>query len=112
MRTLNALWFSVRALLRRRRADAELDEELAYHLERETTLLVRKGLSAAEAQREATRRFGGVQRYREESRDVRRLSWLDDLNADVRFALRLVRHYPAFSANVVVIAGVGIAACT
>ena len=55
--------------------------------------------------------FGGVQRYREECRDVRRVSWLEDLRTDVRFALRLARHHPGFSANVILISALGIAAC-
>ncbi|HTE47315.1 MAG TPA: ABC transporter permease, partial [Gemmatimonadaceae bacterium] len=111
MKILNALWFSVRALFARRRADADLDEELAFHLEREAAMHERDGMPAAEARREAARHFGGVQRYREECRDVRRVSWLDDARADIRFALRLIRLYPGFSANIILISALGIAAC-
>src|SRR4029079_5577915 len=50
-------------------------------------------------------------RYRDECRDVRRTSLLDDLASDVRFALRLVRLHPGFSANVMLVAALGIAVC-
>jgi hypothetical protein len=104
-------WFSLRALLVRDRVGSEIDEELSFHLERETRMLVQSGLSAADARREAIMHFGGVQRYREECRDVQRVSWLEDLQTDVRFALRLIAHHPGFSTNVILISGLGIAAC-
>jgi putative ABC transport system permease protein len=105
------LLYTLRALTRRRRAEAELDEEFAFHLDREAAMLERTGLSPEDARREAERQFGGVLRYREETQDVRGLSWLDDLRIDSGFALRLVRRYPSFSANVIIIAALGIAAC-
>ena len=112
MRTaLFRFWFSLRALVARRRLDDELDEELAFHLERETAVHERGGMTRADARREAMRRFGGLQRVREECRDVRHLSWLHDLLTDIHFAFRLARHYPGFSANVILIAALGIAAC-
>lgn len=111
MKMLSAFWFSLRALLGRDRVGTDIDDELAFHLERETRMLEQEGMSPAAARREATVRFGGVQRYREEVRDVRRVSWLEDLRTDVRFALRLARHHPGFSANVILISALGIAAC-
>lgn len=111
MKTLSALWFSLRALFTRAQAGDDIDEELAFHLERETRMHEQSGMSPSEARREAMRTFGGVQRYREECRDVRRVSWLTDLGTDVRFALRLARHHPGFSANVILISALGIAAC-
>lgn len=111
MRCLSALWFSLRALVVRDRVDDEIDEELAYHLEREAQLHRQSGMSADAAMREARRRFGGGLRYREECRDVRRVSAIDDLRADVGYTLRLARHHPGFSASVILISALGIAAC-
>ena len=112
MKVLNALWFTLRSIIRRRRVDDDLDEELAFHLERETALYEQRGMSPETARREATRHFGGVQRYREECRDVRRARWLDDFASDSRFALRLARRHPGFAANVILISALGIAACS
>src|SRR5207302_7409539 len=111
MKTVSALWFSLQALFRSSQTGTDIDEELAFHLEREAKMYEQSGMSPADARREATRRFGGVQRYREECRDVRRVSWLEDLRTDVRFALRLAHHHPGFSANVILISALGIAAC-
>src|SRR5690349_8022991 len=98
MKSLSALWFSIRTLVHRNRADADIDEELAFHIEREAAMYERDGMSRDDARREAIRQFGGVQRYREECRDVRRTSLLDDAASDARFALRLIRLHPGFSA--------------
>jgi predicted permease len=111
MKRLRNLWFSLRALVLRDRLRSEIDEELSFHLERETRMLEQQGLPPGEARREAVRHFGGVQRYREECRDVQHVSWIDDLRNDVRFAIRLIAHHPGFSGNVILISGLGIAAC-
>lgn len=111
MRYLSAFWFTVRALFVRDSVADEIDEELAYHLEREAQLHRQSGMSPDAATREAKRRFGGALRYREECRDVRRVSAIDDLRTDVRFTLRMARHHPAFSASVILISALGIAAC-
>lgn len=50
--------------------ESELDEELAYHLEREAEKLVGQGMDPAVARREALRRFGGLQRHREAAREA------------------------------------------
>lgn len=111
MKILSSLRYSLRTLLRRDRDDADLDEELAFHLERETAMHEANGLSRDEARRVALQSFGGVERYREECRDLRRTSWIDDARVDARFALRLIRHQPGFSASVILIAALGITAC-
>ena len=111
MRLIKSLWFSLRSLAFRTKADADIDEELSYHIDREAAMYEREGMSRDDARREALRQFGGIARYRDECRDVRRTSLLDDLASDVRFALRLVRLHPGFSANVILVAALGIAVC-
>ena len=108
---LKSLWFSLRSLAFRSNADGDIDEELAYHLEREAAMYERDGMSRDDARREALKQFGGVERYRDECRDVRRTSLVDDAITDVRHALRLVRLHPGFTANVVLISALGIVAC-
>ncbi|HET7612773.1 MAG TPA: permease prefix domain 1-containing protein, partial [Gemmatimonadaceae bacterium] len=62
----------VRELFRNRsRAAAEQNEEFAFHLEMETAENVRRGMSEADARRAALLRFGGTQRFREETSDAR-----------------------------------------
>lgn len=98
----------LRALLNRRAADDALQDEIRLHIEMETEKNRRAGMAPAEARRVALAHFGGVQRVREEHRDVRRLPWLEDAVA-LRQALRTLRRSPGFTTFVVVSLGVAIA---
>ena len=68
------LWRRLRALLRRGELDSELEEELRYHLERETEQNLGAGMTAEEARRAALRDFGGVEQARELCREARGVS--------------------------------------
>ncbi len=92
----------LQALLRRRIAESELDEELQYHLDRDIARNVAAGLSPTEARLAAARAFGNVPYLKEEVRDTWRIRWRDALIQDVRCALRGFRRAPAFVATVVV----------
>ncbi|HSA57510.1 MAG TPA: ABC transporter permease, partial [Gemmatimonadaceae bacterium] len=108
---LRAALARVRELFRRRsHFAAEQDEEFSFHLEMETAENIRRGMSNADARRAALLRFGGQQRYREETRDARGVVALDNIARDTRFAIRRIRRAPAFAAGVIATLGVGIGA--
>jgi predicted permease len=108
---LRAAFARVRELFRRRsRFAAEQDEEFAFHLEMETEENIRGGMSDVDARRAALLRFGGAQRFREETSDARGVVALDNLARDTRFALRRLRRAPGFSAGVITTLGIGIGA--
>jgi putative ABC transport system permease protein len=96
------------ALFSRRRMERELDEELTYHLEREVEKLVGEGLEPAAARREATRRFGGVQRHREAARAAWGVGWLEDLWRDLRIGARALRRSRGLTTVAVLTLGLGI----
>src|SRR5687767_10287345 len=101
----------VRELFRRRsRVAAELDEEFAFHLDMETAENVRRGMSEADARRAAVLRFGGRERFREETSDARGVVALDNLARDTRFAVRRLKRARGFAAGVVATLGIGIGA--
>jgi putative ABC transport system permease protein len=109
MSVLKAARARVRAIFLRKAADADLQEEIRFHLELETEKNVRLGMSRDEAARVARARFGGVESAREAHRDVRRLRWLEDFVTDARFALRTMRRTPglALSAALTLALGIG-----
>ena len=109
MRLVQAAFSRARELLRPRSlVAAEQDEEFRFHIEMEAAENVRRGMSQPEARRAALLRFGGQQRFGEETRDARGVVALDNIARDTRFALRRIRRAPAFAAGVIATLGVGI----
>ena len=71
--------------------ESELDEELQFHLEERIRELTASGMPREEAAARASRRFGSPLRWREQSRDVKLIPWLDSIVRDVRLGLRMLR---------------------
>ena len=101
-----------RRLARRWRLEKEMREELAFHIQARADDLARGGLPAAEAERRARVEFGGVERYKEELRDTRRLALLEDFGRDLAYAWRNVRRAPLFALSAAGAIALGIAVNT
>ena len=102
------LLIRLKALVFRRAADAELDEELRYHLEREVERNVANGMSLSEARDAARRAFGNVTVATENAREASRWRIIEELGQDVQYALRGFRRAPMFVITVVATIGLGL----
>lgn len=98
------------ALWRWRRLDAELESEIAAHLELAERDGIASGLSPEEARRRALLAFGGVDQVTEAHRERRSVMWLETAVRDFRYGLASMARNPGFTLVAVAILALGIGA--
>jgi putative ABC transport system permease protein len=92
--------------------EAEMDEELRFHLESQIDDAVKAGMTPDEARRTVLMNFGGIDRAKDACRDTRWAHYLDDLSKDLFYAMKLLRRNPGFALMVIITLGLGIGATT
>jgi predicted permease len=87
----------LRSLFAGAAVDAELDEELRYHLAQQIDANIARGMTPEAARTAALRAIGGIEQRKEECRDTRGLTAYERVVGDTRYATRVLRRSPVFA---------------
>ncbi len=108
MTRLRVLAMRLRGLLVRR----EMDDEISTHIALAAADLERRGMTPADAHREAVRQFGGVAQTKESCRDENGLPRFENAVKDIRYGFRQLWTNRGFAAAAILTLALGIGANT
>ncbi|HWH02952.1 MAG TPA: ADOP family duplicated permease [Gemmatimonadales bacterium] len=111
-------WVSARVhhvtrwIFRRGRMEAELAEELRFHMDQEVEEQLAHGVPPQDAAARAHRRFGSPAQIADETRDEWHIAAADRLGRDLKYGVRMLARSPGLTLVAIGTLGLGIGATT
>jgi len=110
MRWYYKLPLRLRSLFRNAQTAQELNDEIQFHLQQQIDEYVAHGMDPKEARRAAFRLLGGLEQIKEECREMRNVSFIENFLQDLGFGFRVLRRNPGFSVLAILCLTLGIGA--
>ena len=110
MRKMRILRDRLRALWHPERVHDDIADEFRFHMEMRARENERRGMTTADAQRDAKQRFGSSARIHDIAYDVRGGGWAETLWQDIRYGARVLAAQKVFSATVILTVGIAVGA--
>ena len=107
MRLPRRLTGGIKALFRRKQVDADLDAELREFVRASTDAKIAEGMTPHDAERAARMELGSPPAVKDWIGDVGWEAWVGSVGQDVRYACRMLKRSPAFSAAAIVTFALG-----